>query len=116
MSNAEQERLKRLREKQLQDRDPLANERKFQRNLSVKEKRMRKPLSLADDWRKMPLAIKAPIYALAAGLLISLALARFWDSPYALYVGIGITIALAVFSAMLGNALDLRDDIKKHLQ
>jgi len=116
MSNSEMERLKRLREKQLQDRDPLASERKFQHNLSVKEKRMRKPVSLADDWRNMPLVIKGPIYALTAGVILSVALARLWASPYAIYVGIGVTIALVILSAVLGNALDLRDDIKKHLQ
>ncbi|MDD2922623.1 MAG: hypothetical protein PHQ36_10095 [Anaerolineales bacterium] len=116
MPESEAERLKRLRERQLRDRDPLANERKFQRNISIKEKRMQKPISLKEDWRNIPHVVKAPLFAFVLGIIGTIILVRSWDWEYAVYVGAGITIGLILFAAVLGNALDLRDKIKKNLQ
>ncbi len=116
MPDSEVERLKRLREKQLKERDPLAGERKFQKNLAIKEKRMRKPLSLTEDWKNVPYVIKLPLYALLGGVVGSVILSAMWSWAYAVYAGIGVTILIAIFAAVLGNALDLRNDIKKHLK
>jgi len=116
MPDSEAERLKRLREKQLNARDPLAHERKFQRNMSVKEKRMRKSISLKDEWRRVPYIIKAPLFGLILGIIATIITVRLWDWQYAIYVGIAATIFFIVFGAVLGNALDLREDIKKHLK
>jgi len=115
MPDQETERLKRLRDKQLNVRDPLIKERQFQRNMSVKEKRMRKPLSLQEDWRNIPYVVKAPLFALIFGVIGAIALVSLWSSPYAIYVGAGATVGLIIFGAVLGNALDLRENIKKHL-
>jgi len=116
MPDSEAERLKRLREKQLRDRDPLEHERKFQRNSSAKEKRMQKPISLKEDWRKVPYIVKAPLYAFILGIIGTIILTSLWDWQYSIYVGAGATIGLILFGAVLGNAIDLREDIKKHLK
>jgi hypothetical protein len=116
MPESESERLKRLRDKQVDARDPLRNERKFQRNMSVKEQRMRKPINLLEDWRNIPYVIKVPLFMLLAGIIGTIILVRVWDWEYAIYVGSGATLGLAIFGAVLGNALDLREDIKKHLR
>ena len=43
MPESESERLKRLSQKQLADRDPLVKQRIFQHDTVVKEKRLQKP-------------------------------------------------------------------------
>ena len=116
MPDSEAERLKRLREKQLRDRDPLERERKFQHNTSVKEKKMQKPISLKEDWRGVPYIVKAPLFALILGIIGTIILTRLWDWQYSTYVGAGATVCLILFGAVLGNAIDLREDIKKHLK
>ena len=116
MPDSEAERLKRLREKQLKDRDPLEHERKFQHNTSIKEKRMQKPISLKEDWRRVPYIVKAPLFAFIFGVIGTIVLIRLWDWQYAIYAGAGVTIGLILFGALLGNAIDLREDIKKHLK
>lgn len=116
MPESEAERIKRLRDKQIATRDPLIKERNFQRNMSVKEKRMRKPLSFGEDWRNLALVIKVPLFMLLLGIIGTILLVRLWAWEYAVYVGIGVTFGLAIFGAVLGNALDLREDIKKHLK
>jgi hypothetical protein len=116
MPESEAERLKRLREKQLRDRDPLEHERKFQRNSSVKEKRMQKPISLKEDWRKVPYIVKIPLLTLILGIVGTLILPLLWDWQYSTFAGAGVTIVAILFGAVLGNAIDLREDIKKHLK
>lgn len=116
MSNQEQERLKRLREKQLQARDPLVKQRQFQHNSSVKEKRMRKPFSMSKAWKDIPHLVKVPFYGLILGIVVIFVLPTFWDSPYAIYVGAGATALFMIFGAILGNSLDLRDDIRNHIK
>jgi hypothetical protein len=114
MSDQEQERLKQLRERQLQARDPLAKQRKFQQNSAVKEKRMRKKFTLSGAWSEIPHVIKAPFYGLILGTLLTFILPSFWNSPYTILVGIGITLIFMLFGVVFGNALDLRDEIKNN--
>jgi hypothetical protein len=116
MSDQEQERLKRLREKQLQARDPLVKQRQFQRSSSVKERRMRKPFSMSKAWKDIPHIVKAPFYGLILGVSAIFVLPTFWNSPYAIYTAAGATLLFIIFGAIMGNSLDLRDEIKDHIK
>lgn len=116
MSKNEQERLKQLRERQLQARDPLANQRKFQRSSSIKEKSAYKPFSFAKAWKDIPHIVKSPFYGLILGVIIVFILPSIWDSPYAIIVGAGATLLFIIFGLILGNSLDIRDKIRDHLK
>ncbi len=116
MSNEEQEKLKQLRNRQLQARDPLARQRKFQRSSSIKEKRMYKPFSLTKAWKDIPHIVKSPFYGLILGVIVVFVLPTFWDSPYAIIVGAGTTLLFIIFGLILGNSLDLRDSIRDNLK
>ncbi|MBI5953185.1 MAG: hypothetical protein HY865_16140 [Chloroflexi bacterium] len=116
MPESESERLKKLRQRQLADRDPLVKQRQFQRDSAVKEKRMQKPFSFKKAWDDIPHSIKVPFYGLITGVLAIVILPNFWNSPYAIFAGLGITLALIIFGFITGNSLDLRDDIKKHIK
>lgn len=116
MSNQEQERLKRLREKQIADRDPLVKQRKLQQNYSVKARRMRKPFKLTGAWKDIPHIIRTPFYALLLGIAVIFILPALWESPLAIWAALLITAFLIVFGLVLGNSLDLRDDIKDSLK
>ena len=116
MPDQEAERLKRIRERQLTDRDPLAGERKFQRVTSVKEKRMYKPLSLKKELKAIPYIIKVPLYCLILGVIITAVLLITWNSPYALYVGVGAIVILLLFGVASGSVMDYNDKIKDHLE
>ncbi len=116
MPDQEQERLKQLRERQLQARDPLANQRKFQRNSAIKEKRMRKKFTLSGAWKDIPHVIKVPFYGLILGVILTFILPTFWDSPYTILAGIGVTVIFILFGVILGNSLDLRDEINDNIK
>ena len=116
MPESESEKLKRLRQRQLADRDPLVKQRQFQHNSAVKEKRMQKPFSFKKAWDDIPHSIKMPIYALIVGVLLIVILPNFCESPYAIFTGVGITLLLIIFGFITGNSLDLRDDIRRHIK
>jgi hypothetical protein len=115
MPESESERLKRLRQRQLADRDPLVKQRQFERNSVAKEKRMQKPFSFKKAWSDIPHSIKVPLYGLIVGVIVIFVLPNFWKSPYAIFAGVGITLVLIILGFITGNSLDLRDDIRKHV-
>jgi len=115
MPTDEQERLKRLRDKQINARDPLVKQRHFQQSSSAKEKRTKKSFSLKEAWADIPHVIKMPFYALVLGTATLFILPSLWDSKWAGITAGGITIFLIIFGVVVGNATDLRDEIKKHL-
>lgn len=116
MSNQEQERLRKLREKQIADRDPLVKQRKVQQNYSVKSKRMHKPFKLTGAWKDLPHIIRTPFYGLLLGIVVIFILPELWVSPFAIWGAVLITVVLIVFGLALGNSLDLRDSIRDQLK
>ena len=117
MSNQEQERLRKLREQQLQARDTLAKQRKFQKSSSRKEVRMRsKGYSLSDAWKEIPHVVKSPFYGLIAGVILVIVLPSIWDSPNAIVIAGVATVFFIIFGVVLGNALDTRDRLKNNMK
>lgn len=116
MSTDEQERLKRLRDKQITARDPLIKQRHFQQSSSIKEKRMEKPFSFKKAWADIPHVIKTPFYALLFGVAVSFILPNLWASKWAALVAGALTLALIIFGIIVGNVLDIRDKIKDHIK
>jgi len=116
MPESESEKLKRLRQRQLADRDPLVKQRQFGHNSAAKEKRMRKPFSFKKAWDDIPHSIRVPFYALIVGVVVIFVLPNFWKSPYAIFAGVGITLVLIILGFITGNSLDLRDDIRKNVK
>ena len=114
----EQERLKRLRERQLTDRDPLAKQRQFQRTTTQKERKARgKKLTFGEIWGTIPHVYKSPFYGFVLGVLVMIFLPLFWVSPWAFWAAVGATFFFVLFGLFLGRAEDLRDelrDISKH--
>lgn len=112
MSN-EQERLKRLRERQLTDRDPLVKQKQFQRTTAQKERKARsKRYSLGEAWRTIPHIYRSPFIGLVSGLIVLLILPILWISPWAFWVGLGVTFFFVLLGLLTGRAQDIRDELK----
>ncbi|MBI3167373.1 MAG: hypothetical protein HYZ22_02760 [Chloroflexi bacterium] len=116
MSNQEQERLRRLREKQIADRDPSVKQRNIQRGITNKARRMRKPFKLSGAWKDLPHVIRTPLYALILGIAVIFILPGLWASPLAIWVAILVAVILIVFGLVLGSSLDWRDSIKNQMK
>lgn len=115
--NDEQERLKRIRDRQLADRDPLVKQKKFQSTSAQKAKRASgKKLSLGEEWRMIPNIIRSPLIGLLIGIVVIIVLPMVWVSQWAFWAGICVTVLLIVIGAMIGNALDIRDRLRDSIK
>ena len=77
---------------------------------------MRKPFSLSKAWSDIPQVIKYPFYALIIGVILIFILPTLWDSPYATFAAVAATAIFIIFGMILGNSIDLRDEIKDNLK
>ena len=110
----EQERLKRLRERQLAARDPHKQQQKREQIYVQREKRIAsKKTTFADMWRDIPHTIKGPLYGLLAGLLIFILLPIFWNSTWTLPISLGITLILVILGSLIGRAVQTREDLEE---
>lgn len=112
-SNAEQERLKRLRDRQLADRDPLVEQQRFHKQAAKRGRDSFKPLSFKDVWADIPHIWKNGLYSLIIGAVVFLIVPTVWPSSYAILCVGGGTLALLIFGLAVGRALDSRDEIKR---
>jgi hypothetical protein len=111
-SDPELERLKRLRDHQLADRDPLVKQRQFQRMSAQRERKYRKSYSLCKMWRDIPHAWKGFFYGALLGTAVLLLLPIFWVSPWAIPCSATAIVVFALFGVILGRAIDARENIK----
>jgi hypothetical protein len=111
-SNQEQERLKRLRERQLTDRDPLVKQRQFQRVTSQRERRAKKPYTLGRMWNDIPHLWKGFFYGSVLGTLVLLVVPLLWVSSWAVPCSAIALVIFAIFGASVGRAIDTRENIK----
>jgi hypothetical protein len=110
-TDREQERLRQLRERQLADRDPLIKQRQFQRNSAQRERRVRKPVTLAGMWREIPNAWKGFFYGVLLGTMILIILPLLWISPWAIPCAAISIVIFGIFGVVVGRAMDARDSI-----
>jgi uncharacterized membrane protein len=115
MSDSEQERLKRLRERQLADRDPLVKKREFQRASVERERRAYKPVTLREIWTTIPHIWRSGFIGLLIGVAIAAALTSLWASTWALPAAIIALIFIVGMALIIGRGLDSRDDIRDNL-
>ncbi len=110
--NQEQERLKRLREQQLRARDPHAKQRQHQQMTAQRERKRDKSYSLGRAWRDIPHIWRYSLYGFALGIMVLLVLPLLWESASAQLCAIAAIIVFTIFGGMLGNAIDIRENIK----
>jgi len=112
-NSQEQERLRRLRERQLADRDPHLKQRQFQHVSAQREKRLSKQsYSLGKMWEDIPYVWKGFFYGLLIGLVVFLVIPTFWISPWAFPIALIALVVIIMFGSLVGRAIDTRENIK----
>ena len=111
-NDQELERLRRLRQSQLADRDPLVKQRQFQRSSAQREKRIKKPYSLGKMWKDIPHAWKGFFYGLVLGTVVLLIVPMLWVSPWAIPCSAATIVVFMIFGLAVGRAIDTRENIK----
>ena len=112
-SDQEQERLRRLRDRQIADRNPQVKQREFYRSSNERERRAARPYTLAEAWGVIPHLWKVPFYGLLLGVVLLLVITSLWISFWAWVVGGMATLIFVVVGFVIGQALDSRDKLRE---
>jgi Flp pilus assembly protein TadB len=112
----EQERLKRLRDRQIADRDPTVKKRQFHRQSVERERRAYRSLTFKDIWTDIPHIWKGLFYALVFGLVGMFIITSLWISIWAWIVSGVLLFFFLIIGLVVGRAADSRDEIKEHLR
>ncbi len=108
----EQERLVRLRQKQLTDRDPGVKQRDFNRMATARERKVDRRITAGRMWGTISHAWRGALVGLLLGVLVMILLPELWDSRWALPAALGITLILLVLGVVIGKSFDYRDNLK----
>jgi hypothetical protein len=111
----EQERLMRLRERQISTRDPQIKQRKFQQQAAEKERRHDQSESLGEIWATIPSVWKGGLFGLLVGIPLIILLPRYWVSDWATPAAVILALVITLMAITVGRATDLRNAIKKQL-
>jgi hypothetical protein len=114
--NDEQERLRRLRDRQIADRDPSVKQQKFSRESAARERRAYKPMTLKGVWSDIPHIYKGAFFGFLIGLVLMFLLTYLWNSTLVLIGSLVLVVVCIFMGAMIGRAADARDEIKYNLR
>jgi hypothetical protein len=108
----EQERLIRLRERQLSTRDPGVKKKKFSGIMTERERRTKNTISIGRVWSVIPHVWRWAFYGLILGLLTMAVLPTLWVSENSFLFSILAAVIWVVLGIMIGSAIDYRDRLR----
>ncbi|MGB2895689.1 MAG: hypothetical protein WBB65_05940 [Anaerolineales bacterium] len=113
MSNQnEQERIRKIRDRQIQLRDPNIKDRKVQKGVAKKHRDSVEPFSITKIWTDLPKIIRGAVIGMLVGLAILLVLPYLFQGVWVDIVGFASVLGLALLGMIFGQALDARDRLK----
>jgi hypothetical protein len=111
--DSEQDRLKKLRDRQLADRNPQVKQRQLQQAYSRKVKtRSGRNLNLLKMWSDLPHSFRSPFYGLLLGLITLWLVPQFWISTYAVPAALLAMLVFILVGFLIGHVLDIRDNLR----
>jgi hypothetical protein len=118
MSNQDElERVKKLRQNQLDARNPLTKEYKMQRQIASKYKHTRSGQSFfRDSWKGLDKIWKGLIYGAAIGVMIMVVLPFFMPGKTGIILGFAAIPLMMALGALFGGSLDWRDSMRDYMK
>ncbi|MBF8257022.1 MAG: hypothetical protein HW375_1929 [Anaerolineales bacterium] len=108
----DQERLQRLRDRQLASRDPLKHQRRMHGQIARRQRRSVESFSLGRIWSEIPNLWKGAFYGLTFGVLVLVLVPSVWASLWAIPCSAGVAVMSTILGLLIGRAQDTRDSIK----
>ena len=113
----EQERLRRIAQRQIEARDPTKKQRKMHGEISSRSKQKRASENFIKDSAKaVPYSIKAMLAGALVGLILVIVVPLFWEHELASAVGVLSIPVLMVIGFMLGASFDWRDKMRDYMR
>ena len=111
-TSQDQERIRRLRDRQLSSRDPQKMQRQMHGRIARKQRRSVESFSLGRMWSEIPHIWKGAFYGLTLGVLALVLVPMVWASPWAVPCSAGVALMLSTLGLFIGRAQDTRDSLE----
>jgi ElaB/YqjD/DUF883 family membrane-anchored ribosome-binding protein len=111
--NNEAERLKRIRDRQINLRDPQTKQQRIQHGIASRRQKAVRKFSTREVMREIPHKAKGTLIGAVVGILIMVVLPMFVESQWTDVIGIMSIVFLSVLGFLFGRALDARDSLKE---
>ncbi len=108
-NNDDLDRIRRIRDRQLELRDHSIEQKRLQREISKKRRSKVERFSFGAIFGDIPKMVTGTLIGIVIGLLIFLILPYLTDAAWVDIVGILITVFGAIFGFFFGRAMDSKD-------
>ncbi len=109
------ERIKKIRDRQIQLRDPSVEQKRVQKEIARKRRSRVEKFSLGAIFGDIPKMITGTLIGMVIGLLIFLILPYiFPEKAWVDIVGVAVTVIGAFFGFFFGRAIDARDALSDY--
>lgn len=108
----EQDRWRKLRDRQIELRDPQKKERKLQRSIAHKRRSRREWFSMRGIFADVPKVITGALIGLALGVALLLVLPYLIQASWVNLAGIAGLVIFSFFGMAFGQAIDARDRLR----
>jgi hypothetical protein len=114
MSNQtdDRERLRQLRDRQLQARDPRSVDRKVHRAVSKRRGRRQKRVTIVEMYTDVPAQWRGLVLGVLAGAVISIVLPLLFEGTWPELVGLASLPVLALLGFAIGQGFQARDELR----
>ncbi|NIM94652.1 MAG: hypothetical protein GTO18_13205 [Anaerolineales bacterium] len=110
--NNEVERYRRIRDQQLQARDPKKHDRKLQKNISRRYRETREPFSFGAIFREVPGKWMGLLVGAFVGFVIFIILPYFVEHELVDIIGVAVLLFIAIVGLAVGQAVDAKRDLE----
>ena len=114
--SSEQERLRRIRDRQIQLRDPQKKVNNLQHSIARRRKKSVTRFSFRTMISETPNKFLGFILGLIIGILVLIIVPDFVEPPWGDVIGFVSIVFLAILGFLLGQAMDARDRIKEYIE
>jgi len=111
--NDERERLKRLRERQLQARNPKKADQKVMRQVARRRGRRQKKVTVGEMVRDLPHKWRGLFFGCILGAILWLLLSLLVELAWVDLLGLAAILVLALVGYAMGQAFDARDELRR---
>jgi hypothetical protein len=107
----EVERIRRIRDRQIQMRDPQIKQNKLQKNISRRRRGRLESFDFTRIFTDLPKLITGTLIGVLLGLLALIVLPYLIQADWVDLLGLGILLVTTLMGAAFGRAIDARDSL-----
>lgn len=108
----EVERIRRIRDRQIQMRDPQIKQKKLQKNISARRRSRLEAFDITRIFTDLPKVITGTLLGLLIGLLVMIILPYLVKADWVDYLSLGILVTTTFMGVAFGRAIDARDNLR----